>query len=256
MDAGQDNGTFAKIEGVLRSAAWVGQIPAYYWLCDFLSPILNILGINLGIQARHGALRKFASEEIDGRKARGSDHGDILDKLLNVQKAKPNEMNDMSVLSMATSNVFAGSDTTAISARSVIYYLLKNPKYKQRLIEEIDAYEGDGRLTEPITLEQAKHMPYLQACLYEGLRCHPAVGMSLPRVTPPGGIKIDGRYIPQGVGSSELLVSKLILLQTVVGVNPWVVHRDTAVFGEDVESFNPERWLGDIGEMGTTPPLN
>jgi hypothetical protein len=60
MDAGQDNGTFAEIEGVLRSAAWVGQIPAYYWLCDLLSPILDILGIDLGIQARHGALRKFA----------------------------------------------------------------------------------------------------------------------------------------------------------------------------------------------------
>ncbi len=206
MDAGQDDGTFGKIEGVLRSAAWVGQIPAYYWLCDFLSPILDILGINLGIQARHGALRTFASKEIENRKIRGSDHRDILDKLFEVQKENPNEMNDMSVLSMATSNVSAGSDTTAISTRSVIYYLLKNPKYKRRLIEEIDTYRRDGTLTEPITLEQTKHMPYLQACLYEGLRCHPAVGMSLPRVTPPGGIKIDGRYIPQGVGSSGMFV--------------------------------------------------
>lgn len=58
----------------------------------------------------------------------------------------------------------------------------------------------EAKLTEPITLEQAKHMPYLQACLYEGLRLHPAVGMSLPRVTPPGGVEIDGRFIPEGVG--------------------------------------------------------
>ena len=201
MDAGQDDGTFARIEEVLRSASWVGQIPAFYWLCDFLSPILNGLGINLGVQARHGSLRDFASNEIDKRKARGSDHRDILDKLFDVQKEKPNEMTDTSVLSMATSNVTAGSDTTAISTRSVIYCLLKEPKYKKKLIEEIDTYTKEGKLTEPITLEQTKHMPYLQACLWEGLRCHPAVGMSLPRVTPPGGIKIDGRYIPQGVGS-------------------------------------------------------
>ena len=204
MDAGQDDGTFSQIEGALRSAAWVGQMPAYYWLCDSLSPILSILGISLGIQARHGALRNFASKEFDNRKVRGSDHQDILEKLLNVQNEKPNEMNDTSVLSMATSNIFAGSDTTAISTRSVIYYLLKKSKYKQRLIKEIDTYKRKGKLTEPITLEQTKNMPYLQACLYEGLRCHPAVGMSLPRVTPVGGIDIDGRYIPQGVRSQGL----------------------------------------------------
>jgi len=46
-----------------------------------------------------------------------------------------------------------------------------------------------------------------------------------------------------------------MLLQTVIGVNPWVVHRGTAVFGEDAESFNPERWLGDTGKMGTAPLL-
>lgn len=101
---------------------------------------------------------------------------------------------------MATSNVFAGSDTTAISTRSVVYYLLKNPKYKRRLMKEIDAYKRDRSLTEPITLEQTKHMPYLQACLYEGLHCHPAVGISLPPVTPPGGIEIDSRYNLEGVG--------------------------------------------------------
>ncbi len=200
MDAGEDDGTFAQIEGALRSAAWVGQIPAFYWLCEFLSPVLGVLGIGLGIQARHGSLRNFAAKEFDNRKARGRDHQDILDKLFDVQKEKPDEMNDTSVLSMTTSNVFAGSDTTAISTRSVIYYLLKNPKYRARLIEEIDTHNSDGKLSESITLEQTKNMPYLQACLYEGLRCHPAVGMSLPRVTPPGGIKIDGRYIPQGVG--------------------------------------------------------
>jgi cytochrome P450 len=30
---------------------------------------------------------------------------------------------------------------------------------------------------------------------------------------------------------------------TIVGVNPWVMHRDQEVFGEDVETFRPERWL-------------
>lgn len=200
MDAGVDDGSFSQIEGALRSAAWIGQVPWLYWVNDFLTPII---GNHLGIAARHGSLRDFAAREIDDRKDRGSDHQDILDKLLDVRKEKPGEMNDMAVQSMATSNIFAGSDTTAISTRSVIYYLLKNPDYKKKMIEEIDTQKNQGKLSSPITLEETKHMPYLQACMYEALRCHPAVGMSLPRVTPPGGIQVDGRFIPEGVCCSS-----------------------------------------------------
>ena len=196
MDAGSDNGFFAQIENVLRSGAWVGQIPTLYWIHEYLSPII---GNHLGITARHGRLRDFASQEVENRKRVGSDHKDILGKLLEVQRQKPDEMNDANVLSMATTNISAGSDTTAISLRSVIYHLLKNPECKRKLIEEIDMQIADVGFAEPITLEQTKHMPYLQACLYEGLRLHPAVGMSLPRVTPPGGIEIGEHFIPEGV---------------------------------------------------------
>lgn len=196
MDAGVDDGSFRQIEGALRSASWIGQVPWLYWMNDFLSPFI---GNHLGINARHGSLRIFAASEITKRRDRGSNHQDILDKLLRVQKEKPEEMNDMAVLSMASSNIFAGSDTTAISIRSIIYYLLKNPDYKRKLVEEIDMRKSQGKLSTTVTLEESKHMPYLQACMYEALRCHPAVGMSLPRVTPVGGIEIDGCFIPEGV---------------------------------------------------------
>lgn len=39
--------------------------------------------------------------------------------------------------------------------------------------------------------------------------------------------------------------------QTVVGVNPWVVHQNTEVFGDDADAFRPDRWLKDeTGDMG------
>ena len=196
MDAGEDDGSFKQIDGALRSAAWIGQVPWLYWVHDYLTPVI---GNHLGVSARHGRLRSFAAEEIQSRRERGNDRQDMLTKFFAVQKEKPIEMDDTSVLSMAASNIFAGSDTTAISIRSIIYYMLKNPEYKLRLVEELEKNEQEGKLSIPITLEQANQMPYLQAVMYEGLRCHPAVGMSLPRVTPPGGFEIDGRYIPQGV---------------------------------------------------------
>lgn len=33
-----------------------------------------------------------------------------------------------------------------------------------------------------------------------------------------------------------------------MGINSWVAHRDTTVFGEDADKFKPERWLIDDKE--------
>lgn len=47
-----------------------------------------------------------------------------------------------------------------------------------------------------------------------------------------------------------LWTAKLTLLQKVVGANPWVIHRNREVYGEDVEDFRPDRWLKeDTGDM-------
>lgn len=42
-------------------------------------------------------------------------------------------------------------------------------------------------------------MPYLQACIQEGLRVHPATGLPLVRLVPEGGATISGRFFPPGV---------------------------------------------------------
>jgi cytochrome P450 len=172
-----------------------GQIPWLFWLHDSLQPVI---GNHLKVNARHGGVRNFAAREVAARKDRGSDHTDILSKLFAVQKDKP-EFEDSSVLSMATSNVAAGSDTTAISLRAMVWFLLKNPECKQKLVEEIDSRRKEGKLSDPVQLEEADQMPYLQAVMWEALRLHPAVGMSLPRVVPAGGTEFDGRHLPAGV---------------------------------------------------------
>lgn len=232
LDVGSDDGSFAAITDALRSASWIGQYPFVYWLHDWLAPYI---GNKLGITARNGSLRQFAIREITARKDRGSDHKDILSKLFAVQKEKPSEFNDNAVTSMASSNIFAGSDTTAISTRAIIYYLLKNPAAKQRLISEIDSLNQSGKFADSVTLGQANAMPYLQAVMYEALRMHPAVGLTLPRVVPTGGAEIAGHYFPAGV---------------VIGACPWVLHRNREVFGQDADVFRPERWLDEKGQWG------
>lgn len=42
--------------------------------------------------------------------------------------------------------------------------------------------------------------------------------------------------------------------QTIIGANPWVIHRQKQIFGEDCETFRPERWLeGDRAQLGMYP---
>jgi hypothetical protein len=35
----------------------------------------------------------------------------------------------------------------------------------------------------------------------------------------------------------------LMRFQTCLSVNAWVIHRNKDIFGDDAESFNPERWM-------------
>lgn len=155
----------------------------------------------LGVNNRNGSLRQFAARECDERRGRGSDHRDILRALMDVKDQKPGEFDDNGVLSMAASNIFAGSDTTGISIGAVLYHLCRNSRCKEKLLEEIDqAVRREGLSNaENLPFNIGYAMPYLQACIYEALRMHPAVGMSLPRVVPPEGFDIDGTFIPAGV---------------------------------------------------------
>ncbi|KAF2109828.1 cytochrome P450 [Lophiotrema nucula] len=225
VDAGKDDGSFNQIDIALKSAAWIGQVPWLFWAHDRVSPLI---GNWLGVGARHGSLRALAASETASRKSRGSDHRDMLEMLMDVHRQKPADMNENAVLSMATSNIFAGSDTTGISIAALLYFLCKHPRCKDTLMAEINGAIGEGAPEGVVPLSAALQLKYLQACIYEALRCHPAVGMSLPRVVPQGGLEFHGRFLPAS---------------TIVGTNPWVIHRDRNIFGHDAETFRPERWL-------------
>lgn len=62
----------------------------------------------------------------------------------------------------------------------------------------------------------------------EPLRIHPPTGFVLEHLVPKGGVTLCDTYIEEN---------------TVVDMNPWVMHRNAAIFGNDVETFCPERWI-------------
>ncbi|KAJ9610999.1 hypothetical protein H2204_015284 [Knufia peltigerae] len=151
--------------------------------------------------------------------------GDILAQL---QATKDGQVPFRDVVNHITNNLIAGSDTTAISLRACIYYLLKTPHAYHALQGEIDAAFASGRLSEFVTYEESTKLPYLQATIKEAMRLHPGVGFPLERHVPPEGAVLCGKYLPGG---------------TNVSMTAPVVHHDRTIFGDDAESFRPERWL-------------
>lgn len=111
----------------------------------------------------------------------------------------------------------------------MFYYLCKNPRCYNLVKDEIEKMDKDGDLSEIVTFAEANRMPYLQACMKEAMRMHPAVGQLLERLVPDEGFEITpGVHLPPG---------------TIVGINPWLPARDKSVYGQDAAAFRPERWL-------------
>ncbi|CZR69977.1 related to cytochrome P450 CYP3/CYP5/CYP6/CYP9 subfamilies [Phialocephala subalpina] len=157
-----------------------------------------------------------------------SDRMDFLAKCVRLSKA--GKMDQFTINNVIGSNIGAGSDTTGISLTAVIYFLMKHPHCLQKLRDEIETAIREGNLSNPVTFQEGKKLPYLQATIKEALRLHAAVGQVLSRVVPEGGAQLAGRHFPQG---------------TVVGINAWVIHSDESIWGKDVHEFRPERWLVD-----------
>ena len=167
-----------------------------------------------------------ASIAGDNRKRR-----DFLARFKEAHVKDPAFIGTDRVLALTVANMFAGSDTTAITLRAVFYYLLKNPHIMEALLAELAQQHHDGKFSRDDALvqwDEVRELPYLGAVINEALRCHPAVGITLERVVPPQGITVADNFLPGG---------------TIVGCSAWVLHRNEAIFGPNPDIFRPERWL-------------
>ncbi|KAI8317904.1 cytochrome P450, partial [Martensiomyces pterosporus] len=89
----------------------------------------------------------------------------------------------------------AGTDTTSNTLAWTIHLLMLHPQHYKRAVDEIRSNFSKGH---QITFTEAKEkLSYLEACVYESLRIRPVVS-PLPRIVPPGGVTLQGHFIPEG----------------------------------------------------------
>ncbi|KAI0876529.1 cytochrome P450 [Hypoxylon argillaceum] len=239
LDRGVDvQGIMSAIESGLAYGTFVGIYARFHRVAFAL---VNFLAGKKGAGREYivGLSKTRIAEEQKKRKttlppdeaAMGAEP--FVSKLLSKYEQDPEKFTMQHVLAGCTANMAAGSDTTGISLSAILYYLLRHPKSLQQLRREIAEFQEQGSLSNSFSFKETQQMPYLQAVIKETLRIHPATGLSMERVVPQGGATISGRFFPEG---------------TIVGVNSWVVHRNTQIFGEDADEFNPERWLVNNGD--------
>eukprot|EP01065_Artemidia_motanka_P040797 TRINITY_DN5184_c0_g2_i1.p1 TRINITY_DN5184_c0_g2~~TRINITY_DN5184_c0_g2_i1.p1 ORF type:complete len:589 (+),score=198.43 TRINITY_DN5184_c0_g2_i1:81-1847(+) len=126
---------------------------------------------------------------------------------------------------------FAGHDTTGHTMTWMVFELAKNPAVQRRLQAEVDALAAalrkEGR---ELAYEDLPRMPYLTRCITETLRLWPAVPNGTYRelehddwVHGENGERV---HLPKG---------------TFVQLLNWSRHRNPALWGPDVDTYNPDR---------------
>lgn len=118
----------------------------------------------------------------------------------------------------------AGSETTAKTLTTILYYLITNADCLERLKQELrHAMPDPTILASWTTLEK---LPYLSAVIHEGLRLSYGITTRLPRVAPKP-LQYNEWTIPPN---------------TPISSTPYFVLTDPVIFKEPDE-FRPERWL-------------
>lgn len=208
----------------LKYFAVVSQIP---WLDEWLdkNPIFRVGPRPLVDAYLAGMMiyQSYLQDIANGTATKGSQLH-LMDKYTCLKDTKRIATDDQ-IMTWLMFNIAAGGDSTAGAMRSVIYHVAKHPSVYKKLRTELD-----GAVTSvPAQYKQIRDLPYLSAVIQESLRFTAPVGLMLERVVPSTGLTLpDGRFIPSGVK---------------IGINPAVVTRDVGVFGEDADTFRPERWL-------------
>lgn len=125
----------------------------------------------------------------------------------------------------------AALDGLAAFISPFIDHVTQNPSIYRTLMAEITDFERRGALSGPVVSHaETTALPYFMACISECLRFESPAQTILPRYVSAGGLVYDGEVIPAG---------------TEMAASPYIIHRSRAVFGEDADTFRPERWLED-----------
>ncbi|KAK4212434.1 cytochrome P450 [Rhypophila decipiens] len=196
----------------------------------FSKPMLRLMGPKetdaAGLGYVSGQAKKVVSERFDLENP--AEKQDMLGSFIRHGITRKQCETEISL------TLLAGSETTGGTLRCALFHILTTPHVYKKLQAEIDEAVAQGKASAPvISYAEAQRLPYLQAVIYEGIRVQPSVKLLSTKVVGPEGDTLEGHFVPPG---------------TRISVNIWGLMRNREVFGDDVETFRPERFMEAGGE--------
>lgn len=155
----------------------------------------------------------------------GEELDDFFSSLMEDKSGRPNNLEWGEIVAEVSAIINTGADTTAIALTQVLALLLQHSQHLQTLRNDVDSVLDQEEIVAPY--DKVKNLPFLRACLDEGLRLIPPTSAGLPRRTPPEGASILGDWIPG---------------DTSVSMTIYGAHRLPEIFPEP-EEYQPQRWL-------------
>lgn len=171
--------------------------------------------------------RAKCKEMIRETMAQETNEANLLSLLMDYYKGSTTKEDEIveQIIGEFVGLFIAGTETTALSVSTTLYYLAKNPRCLEKVREEIDKEIAN---IDNLEIDQINHLEYTTACLKETVRLGAGVGGFFFREA----IKDDnlcGVHIKKG---------------TILNVFGPMFHYNEKYYSNP-EEFIPERWLGD-----------
>ncbi|KAH7346694.1 benzoate 4-monooxygenase cytochrome P450 [Rhexocercosporidium sp. MPI-PUGE-AT-0058] len=220
LESSELHGWIKNVFYIVKALYVLGHVRKLFRLDKIM---LWVLTSNL-MPLKRNSHRELIISKIDRRIQLETSRPDLMTYVIKNMDSTKNITYDE--MQMTASNfLMAGAETTAMLLAGATYYTLKNrPVYKKLKDEIRSTFTADHQ----ITIDSTRDLSYLHAVIQEGFRMFPPVPATLPRLTPPEGHVIAGKYV---AGDTTVLV------------NQWAAYRSPVHFREP-EQFVPERWLG------------
>lgn len=164
-------------------------------------------------------------DELIAERKEAGDQGedDLLAHMLKGKDPETGEsLEDENIRFQIITFLIAGHETTSGLLSFAIQYLLKHPEKLEKAYAEVDEVLGDATPS----FKQVKQLKYVRMILNEALRLWPTAPAF--SVYAKEDTTLAGKYEVEKGEAFTLLIPEL--------------HRDKSVWGQDAESFRPERF--------------
>lgn len=178
-------------------------------------------------KAQHVIQSRRANIDKDSDVIKSKRYVDFLDILLLAQDEDGCSLTDSEIMDEVETFMFEGHDTTSSGLSWALYNLARHPEFQEKAQREIDSIMNT-KSVKTVEWNDLPKFEYLTMCIKESLRLHPPVHLISRQLTKP-----------------TLIENHLAPIDTTIDINIWNLHHNPSVWGDNVMTYDPNRFLPD-----------